>query len=343
MLTTLAAVSRSGYIESVHQGILCVTDPSGKIIYSRGDTKTHIFFRSSAKPLQVIPFIQSGGARSMNYTPEEIALACSSHSGHSEHQAVVRRILKRLDLTMTDLHCGTMSPYNEEENKRLIAQKEEPSPLHASCSGKHTAMLAYCKFRGWDIARYEALEHPLQQEILRIISEFTDEESETISIGTDGCGLPIFMLPVEKIALSYARLTQFAQHDQSVYHDSCRCIYEAMVEHPKMVAGPGEFCTELMEATHGKLIGKVGAEAVYCLGIKKGSLGVCIKIADGNERAVYPVVIQLLLELGVLTKEEHEKLKQWHKTELTNNLKEHIGDIIPVFHKGEPKALGDKI
>lgn len=54
-----------------------------------------------------------------------------------------------------------------------------------------------------------------------------------------------------------------------------------------------------MQAIGGKLIGKVGCEAVYCLGIKKDSLGVCIKIADGNERAVYPVIIQILRDMGI--------------------------------------------
>lgn len=339
----LAAVTRNSFVESVHQGVICVVDAQGKIIYQQGESKTKIFYRSSAKPLQVLPFIHSGGARAMGYTPKEIALACASHVGAPEHQQAVLAILDRLNLKVTDLHCGVRRPYHAQENQRLFADKEEPTSLHVSCSGKHAALLAYCKFRGWDISTYEKPDHPIQQEILKIISFFTDEEENAILVGTDGCGLPIYMLPVEKIALSYARLTQWAHEEKNEYHEACKIVYEAMIQHPEMVEGEGEFDTELMQTAGGRLIAKVGAEAVYCMGIKEGNLGVCIKIADGNERAVYPVVMQLLLELGVFGEKELKSMKKWYRTELVNNLKEHVGDIVPVFPKKEPIGLGDSL
>ncbi len=342
-MKALAAVTRNKLVESVHWGVICVVDPQGNIVYKQGDPRTKIFYRSSAKPLQVLPFVHSGGAEAMGFTPKEIALACASHVGSPEHQKTVMDILKRLDLKVADLHCGVMSPYHEEENRRLIAANEEPSPLHVSCSGKHAAMLAYCKYRGWDIATYEKIDHPLQQEILKIIALFTEEKADAILVGTDGCGLPICMLPVEKIALSYARLTQCVHDEQSEYHRASKTIFEAMYRHPDMVEGRGEFDTELMETAGGRLIAKVGAEAVYCMGIRQGNLGVCLKIADGNERAVYPVVMQLLLELGIFGDRELETMRKWYRTELTNNLKEHIGDIVPVFHRREAVGLGDSL
>ena len=342
-MRVLAAVTRNGYVESVHHGVLCAVDPEGRVIYRVGEPGTRIFYRSSAKPLQVIPFIHSGGAKAMGFTPKEIALACASHTGTPEHQQTVMAILDRLNLSVTDLHCGVMSPYNEEENKRLIAADQEPSPLHVSCSGKHAAMLAYCKYRGWDISHYENPHHPLQQEILRTIALFTDENAASILMGTDGCGLPIYMLPMEKIALSYARLTQWAQEDKNDYHETCKTVFDAMTRHPEMVAGQGEFCTELMEAAGGRLIAKIGAEAVYCLGLRQGNLGVSLKIADGDERAIYPVILKLLLDLGILGEKELEGLKKWYRTELVNNLKEHVGDILPVFHEKRLWSLGDRI
>jgi len=268
----------------------------------------------------------------MGFTPKEIALACASHTGERMHQETVLGILNRLGLNQTHLHCGIMVPYNEEENKRLIKMGKEPSTLHASCSGKHAAILAYSIYKGADISNYEDISHPVQQEIIRTIAEFTDEDVESIPLGTDGCGLPIFMIPIKKIALSYARIAKFAQDKSSKYHEACKVVFDAMNQHPEMVAGTGEFCTELMGATKGKLIGKVGAEAVYCIGIKKDNLGVCVKIADGSERAVYPVVIEVLLKLGILDKSEYEKLNNWHKSKLMNQLKEHIGYIVPVFN-----------
>lgn len=339
----LAVVTRNRYVESIHQGYICVVDSEGRIIYKKGDINTQFFFRSSAKPIQIIPFIQSGGAKAMNYTPEEIAIGCASHSGESVHQKTVFNVLKRLNLDVNDLRCGVKRPYNEDENNRLISHGEKPSPLHSGCSGKHAAMLAYAKYLGCDVSGYNKASHPVQKEVLKAISYFSGQEADNIPTGVDGCGLPIFILPVYNMALSYARLAKYSQDSDSTYHEACRTVFEAMNAHPDMVAGTGEFCTELMQHTNGKLIAKIGAEAVYCLGIKERSLGVCVKIADGSERAVYPVVMQLLLELNVISNNEYEKLKHWHMTKLLNGLDEHIGYIIPVFHKEEVFSLGSKV
>lgn len=342
-LMPLAVVTRNKYVESIHQGCICVVNSQGKVIYQKGDPNTKFFFRSAAKPIQVLPFIKSGGAESMDYSLKEISIACASHMGEEEHQRTVLGVLNRIGLDVSSLHCGAVTPYNDDEHKRLIKMGEEPSALHASCSGKHAAILAYSKYMGYDISSYEDKNHPVQQEILKTIGFFTDEKPDEIPTGIDGCGLPIFLLPVCKMALSYARLAQFSKEPDSSYHNACKTVFEAMTTHPKMVAGTHEFCTELMSVTKGKLIGKIGAEAVYCLGIKEGNLGACIKIADGGERAVYPVVMQLLLELGILENSEYEELKHWHHFKLMNNLKEHIGDILPVLQREKPVSLGERL
>ena len=339
----LAVVTRNKYVESIHQGHICVVDSDGKVIYKKGDINARFFFRSSAKPIQIIPFIHSGGAKATGYTTKEISVGCASHSGEPIHQETVLNVLKRLNLDVNDLHCGVRKPYNEDENNRLISKGKKPSALHAGCSGKHAAMLAYAKYLGCDIHDYHKISHPVQQEVMKTISIFTDEDIKNIPIGIDGCGLPIFILPIYKMALSYARLTRYSQDPDSTYHEACKTVFEAMSEYPEMVAGTGEFCTELMQYTSGKLIAKIGAEAVYCLGIKEKKLGICIKIADGSERAIYPVVMQLLLELNAISDNEYEKLKHWHKAKILNNLDEHIGYTIPVFQKDEVLALGSRV
>lgn len=327
----LAVVTRNDYIESIHFGYVCVVDSSGRVLYFLGDYNTKIFFRSSAKPIQVIPLIQSGAAEAFNFSKREIAIACASHSGQKIHQETVEEILKRLKLEEVNLHCGIMTPYSEEETKNLILRRKSPSVFHCSCSGKHSAMLALAKFRGYSIENYQTITNPVQQEILRTVGKFTDEDVNSIPIGTDGCGVPIYLLPIKKIALSYARLTMYSQNTGSPYYHSCKTVFEAMSQFPVMVAGDHEFCTELMQATSGKLIGKAGSEAVYCVGIKEGNLGVCIKIVDGNERAVYPVVIAILKELGILSSSELNSLKHRYRQALKNNLGEITGEILPVL------------
>ncbi|MBC2725284.1 asparaginase [Desulfosporosinus sp.] len=332
----LAVVTRDGYVESIHYGYICVVDSSGQVLYNIGNYNTRIFFRSAAKPIQVIPLIQSGATKAFNFSKKEIAITCASHSGQKIHQETVGEILRKLSLNEVNLHCGIMTPYSEEENKRLISEGQSPSVFHCSCSGKHSAMLALAKFRGHSTDDYEKMSNPIQQEILNTIAEFTDEDIHSIPIGTDGCGAPIYILPINKIALSYARLVAHAQNSKSPYSYSCKTVFDAMTQFPEMIAGDYKFCTELMRVTEGKLIGKVGCEAVYCLGIKEGNLGVCIKIVDGNERAVYPVVIQVLRELGILSTTEFNSLKPWYRQALHNNISEIIGEIVPAFSLKSP-------
>lgn len=343
----LAVVTRDHYVESLHHGYVCIVNSSGNIIYNLGDYNTKIFFRSSAKPIQVIPLLQSGAADAFGFSKKEIAIACSSHSGDKIHQKTVADILSRIGLTEENLHCGTMIPYSEDEVKWLHANGESPSVFHCSCSGKHTAMLTLAMFRGLSVDDYEKPSSPVQQEILKTVAEFTEVEAESISIGTDGCGAPIYLLPIYNIALAYAKLSEYAQNENSDYHFACKTIFDSMTQHPEMVAGENEFCTELMRATNGKLVGKVGSEAVYCIAVKKDNLGICIKISDGNERAVYPVVIRILRDIGILEKSELTNLENWMNTILYNNLKQETGRIMPCFDiKGSiihHINLGDRI
>lgn len=161
----LAIVTRQDYIESVHHGIVCVVNASEDIIFRIGDCNTKIFFRSSAKPIQAIPLIESGAANAFGLTGKEIAVACASHSGAIMHQDTVEGFLRKLNLNETNLHCGAAKPYDREENKRLIRKSLSPSALHCACSGKHAGMLALAIYRGYDLETYEKMKNPVQQEI----------------------------------------------------------------------------------------------------------------------------------------------------------------------------------
>lgn len=342
----LAVVTRNGLVESIHYGLISVTDSTGNLLYSIGDPKTPIFFRSSAKPFQVIPLIESGGAEEFHFVLKDIALACSSHSGQDYHRATASSILKRLDMDESFLKCGTMTPYNEKESKRLLEENLEPSLLHCSCSGKHAAMLALSKYRKEPLDSYFKMDHPIQREILKVISTFSDINEGDITTGIDGCGAPIFVLPISKTAQSYGRLMEYAYNPKHQLHKTCKTIVDAMTAHPEYVAGDGEFTTELMKHTNKKLIGKDGCEALFCIGIK-GNIGITIKIADGSERALYPVILETLMQMEVLDEKELELLRPWHKPLLKNNLNEGIGQILPVFDLKRPSSfinlLGNRI
>ena len=65
------------------------------------------FMRSSAKPLQALPFIEHGGDQTFHLTSKEIAIMCASHEGTDEHVEVIKGIQAKVGVQESDLLCGT--------------------------------------------------------------------------------------------------------------------------------------------------------------------------------------------------------------------------------------------
>ncbi|HEX3326572.1 MAG TPA: asparaginase, partial [Actinomycetota bacterium] len=142
MPVAIAETTRGGITESVHYGVVVAVDTTGDVIASAGDPETVIFFRSSAKPFQAIPVIESGAADAFGFTPAELALCCASHEGSPEHQRQVEAMLTKIGMSPVDLQCGCVFPGHEEEAARVILGATDASALQCDCSGKHAGMLA---------------------------------------------------------------------------------------------------------------------------------------------------------------------------------------------------------
>ena len=111
MSQILAKVYRNDNIESVHYGSIVVVDSKGRIIYHLGDSYFKTYFRSSAKPFQVIPTLKSGAIQRYNITEKETAVMIGSHSGEGKHAKAVASILKKIGLSVKNLQCALVKTY----------------------------------------------------------------------------------------------------------------------------------------------------------------------------------------------------------------------------------------
>lgn len=336
-MQALAVVSRSSRIECIHYGHFCITDSDKNIKYHIGDPNTKIFIRSSAKPIIAVAFVESGAMERFGITLEELAIICSSHSGQYFHRQAVKSILHKLGLNEDSLLCGCTDPYNEEMLNLLIRENKRPSPLFNCCSGKHSGMLALCRFYGYPIENYNNVNHPVQKLIFKTITDLMGCNAEDIILGVDGCTVPGYMISLHHHSYLYSLLAS-GYNAKSKYRNSLGLINKAMRDNPRMVMGDGKFCTELMKACGSKVIGKVGDEGVYCVSIPEKNIGISVKIADGSERAIYPVIIQLLKQLGVLNGTEIENLKAWEYPIVKDYKGSVIGNILPVIDIEKPFA-----
>lgn len=247
-LEPLVALDRGGHTEFVYRGVVVCADTAGVVRGAVGRPDTHIHLRSAAKPFQALALVETGAADALGFTSAELALACGSHAGDPEHVAVVEGLLQRLGLPRAALVCGGVAHM---------------------CSGKHAAMVALAVFLGVPVDGYHLPEHEVQRVVARHAAVAAGLEPGDIMGGSDGCGVPVFRMPAQVVATLYARLMEggtpaFAR------------IREAMLSHPRLVAGVGRFDTEIMQAGSGRVLAKVGAGGVQALAYRSDDAnGVC--------------------------------------------------------------------
>jgi L-asparaginase II len=335
----LVAVTRGPLVESWHMGALAVVDVSGRVVFSLGDPGLVTFVRSSAKPLQAIALVESGAADHFGLTAAEIAVTTGSHNGEDFHTAAVSSILSKIGLGPAALACGVHAPLHRPTARRLLEAGEKPMALHNNCSGKHAGMLALAQHLGATPEGYYHPDHPVQQLIRQTMAEMTDLAPEAIALGVDGCGVPVFGLPLANFALAYARLAD-PRGLPAARQAACERIVRAMQAHPEMVGGTERLDTDLMRATRPRLIAKGGAEGYYATGLLPDAAagrpigyGLALKVADGDVdgRARPVIVIETLRQLGVLGDGELAALARYRHAEVRNHRGEVVGEVRPVF------------
>jgi L-asparaginase II len=323
----LVNVMRSGIVESRHRGHLVAVDAKGQVIYSLGDPKAVTFWRSAAKPLQALPLVEEGGIEFFGLTAQELAVICSSHGGETEHIQAVASILRKIGLTEDALECGPAAPMNGSAARNLLRNNKPFLPVHNPCSGKHSGMLALCILKGWPVKGYYQVGHPVQQTILKTISQTTYYKQDDIKLGIDGCGVPVYCLPILNMAMAFSSLAQPPETTGAGRKSALQQICDAMTSYPFFVAGTNRLDTILMEVTEGRLVAKLGSESVYCVGLKNNGMALCLKIEDGGYRALAPAVIQALARLGWLTEEEVKQIRSKMRLTITNHRGEAIGSL----------------
>lgn len=334
----LVTVSRGAIVESRHRGHVVAVEPDGKVVAFLGGPETVTYLRSSSKPHQALPLVASGAADHFGFTEEEVALACASHNGEAIHTRIVGSMMQKIGLTVSALKCGAHEPYGKEAAEELRKNNQPPNALHNNCSGKHAGMLALALYLGAPIESYDDPEHPVQKAIADVIAQFSGVPLEDIAVGVDGCGAPVFGITVAGMARMYARLVApHSSWDESI-KSACQRIVAAMTEHPELIGGTKDrLDTELMKATKGSLVSKVGAEGVYTAGILPceqwpRGLGVALKIEDGDDHRARPtVVIEALRQLNAFDDEGLEAVSRYAFFPVRNRRGDVVGEVCAEF------------
>jgi L-asparaginase II len=285
--------TRGGLRESVHAVAWAVAAPDDRPADGASAASPAVFPRSAVKPLQALPVVETGAAEGFAVSDAELAIAAASHSGEADHRALVRGILAKAACGVAELACGTHLPFAAAAAADLVRRGEEPTAVEHNCSGQHAAFLLVARHLNADLRGYTAADHPVQRLVTRALADLTGLPLGPDRLGIDGCGIPTFAIPLDRLALAWAR---FASPDvlPEPRREAARRMCAAIAVHPRLVAGSDRFDTLVMEAVGPRAVTKGGAEGVWCAAIPAAGLGIAVKAVDGASRAAEVVMAALL-------------------------------------------------
>lgn len=293
----LVEVWRGPILESQHLVDAVVVDAGGSVVAGFGELARPVIPRSAIKAVQALPLIMTGAAERFAVTDDEVALACSSHSAEPEHVAAVVAWLDRVGSSVDTLECGPDKPIDAVAAEQLIVDGVPKSRVHNCCSGKHSGFISVAHQLGVDPGGYLAVDHPVQQQVVAAIETMTGLTLDPGASGIDGCGIPVFAMPLRNLAHAMARLVN-PDGLPDDYVQAANRVSGALTSRAFLVSGTGRSEVRFAGAATEPLISKGGAEGVFMGALPDRGLGFALKSRDGSSRGVEAATDAVLQHLG---------------------------------------------
>jgi L-asparaginase II len=330
---------RGGIVENTHIPHVAVVDSTGSLLFSLGNPTRMTLLRSAVKPYQALSILETGCFERYGLDNADLALICASHSSEQLHLDQTRKMLGKIGAKESDIQCGGHPALMEPINRQWAKDDYKPGGADNNCSGKHVGMIAGALALGGDVETYHQAESQMQRHTIRTIENAIGSKGVW---GLDGCNLPAPGYPLNDFAKIYATVSTASPQSNDKRERTLARVYSAMTTYPELVGGTDRFCTVLMQLGQGRLVGKLGADACYGVGIRAcrateklgavGGVGIAVKIEDGNEVALYVTVVEVLRQLALLSDVEVEVLSGFHQPVRLNTMGVPVGLIRPDFN-----------
>ncbi|OLP45551.1 asparaginase [Rhizobium oryziradicis] len=319
-------VTRGNRVESRHHGAAVVVDGDGNLVFSAGDVDAPTFPRSACKAMQALPLIESGAADAYGLSDQQLALACSSHSGEDAHVETAASMLAKAGHNDDVLECGAHWSFDQKTLIHQVRTLEKPTALHNNCSGKHSGFICACAHMGYELKGYVEYDHPLQRDIRATMQNLTGAVLDHDSCGTDGCSIPTYAVPLKALAHGFAKMGT-GQGLEPLRAKASKRLIDACMAEPFFVAGTKRACTAIMQIAPGKIFAKTGAEGVFCAVLPDQGLSIAVKAEDGVTRAAEAMITALLARYFDRDSSEHAALMAMTNKPMHNWNGRHVGDV----------------
>ncbi len=326
-----ARVYRGTSVEAEHAASVAVVNAHGELTHAFGDPQQRFSMRSATKPFQALALVTSGVADAVGLDQRELAIACASHSGTDLHVEVVRRLLARANAGPEALACGTHVPFEFRLRHERPTHGEDKDPLRHNCSGKHAGFLLLARHLGEPLESYLTPDGRAQSLVRQAVARACGLTVDALDVAVDGCSAPTFAFPLSALARGFARLAA-ARAEDSELSQALGRVRDAMLAEPLLVSGEGRFDYELARSFPENIVNKGGAEAILGIGFRDPALGIVVKVHDGAERALAPIALAVLRQLGLARDTNDFPLLARHeRPEIRNHAKLRTGEIVAVI------------
>lgn len=307
----LVDIYRSGCIDNRFYALMYLADKNGEIIKFKGDDNNSKFFlRSLFKPIQSSILAEDKIYNRFKFTDAELAIMQGSHSGEPLHIELIHSILNKTGLNENCLLCPPIKPLNTAiyNNDELFLSK-----VFNNCSGKHSMMLSYCVYKGFNIENYIDFSHPVQKKIKEklIFYAKTSDMTET----KDGCLVPVYGLKIKDIIKAFINYYNDKENET---------LINAYKNNPYVIGGFDNFGertdTKIMRLNK-NLISKVGAGGfIYVYNIETGGF-LLLKMAQDNNKIREIIILEALYKLNWLDKRHYD---EYIRTEDNNPIGKYV-------------------
>lgn len=310
---------------------MAVIGEDGELTHYLGNPDLIFMTRSSIKPFQLLALILSGAADKYGFSDEQLSIMCGSHAGTDRHREVVLSNLQKAGNGPENLQCGCHRPIWMEVDNVYPTQGEDKDPARHNCSGKHSGFLALARFLGDPLDRYLDPDSRSQKMVKQLLAEYCEYDPSKMPASIDGCSAPNYPLPLRNLALGFKKLA-CEEGDSDNVRMAVKRIKHAMTSHPFMVSGDKRFDYDIKRSFLANAVSKIGAEAIQGVGFSNPPLGIAVKVSDGNFRALEPIVIETLRQVGIIGDIHHYPLLERHDFPSVRNNRDIVtGQIRPEF------------
>jgi L-asparaginase II len=131
-------------------------------------------------------------------------------------------------------------------------------------------------------------------------------------------------MPLDRLAHAFCRLALGET-------PALAALRFAMTRHPDLVSGDARSDLALMQAGGGDWVSKIGADGVQALGIRSKGIGVAIRIADGDRRALLAATVEVLQQLRLVDDVSSTPLARYARPAIHNVAGTVTGAVTPLF------------